>query len=103
MVVPQTSLVGEAETDDNAPSSSSSSSSFESEPSAAVGRRWAALRLLLSLAMRESSGAIFTRWARDRLASTNDEGFAEDPPTAPLTAEGGSDAASAPALLVIDR
>ena len=80
MVVPQSSILGECEPDSAAYMGHDIGGGADSslDVSVSLGRRWATLRLLLSLAMRESSGAIFTRWARDRLANTMDEGFIGD-------------------------
>lgn len=103
MIIPCSNIVGEADTDSvdykllqegafalSTPSSSASSSSSSSNgmnissrntclslasysSGVILSREWASLRLLLSCCMRESGDVLFPRWARDRIANTNDE------------------------------
>jgi hypothetical protein len=107
MVVPCSNIVGEADTDSldhNLLHEGGLFSQKESSRSLALGayssgtilsREWASLRLLLSCCMRESGDVLFPRWARDRVADTNDESPLPPAPSAQMIAsESGSEPTS---------
>ena len=94
LVVPVAVLEGEAESDESARrhllglggDCGEGDECISGGSGTALGRQWAALRLLLSLVMRESGEAIYVRWCRDRLADTSDDRVA--PAAAAAAAEG---------------
>lgn len=97
MVVPCSSIIGEADTDSVdykllqegglfAPSTLHDSHNHQNgflslskyHSGVILSREWASLRLLLSCTMRESGDVLFPRWARDRVADTNEQPLEED-------------------------
>ena len=90
IVVPRSNLVGEGEEEEEGERSPAGISPLLGG-SRTLGRQWATLRLLLSIAMRESAGAFFSRWARDRLADVQDEGFLDEKKEQEQEKKGGED------------